>query len=292
MTLTRLFFALVAAGSAALAQAQPAAVQAPLMVEASWLADHLNDKNLVIFQVDNEAEYKTGHIPGARYIGLDDISGPGPLMLELPGPADLRARLQSWGVSDDSRIIVYYGKNGVFQSATRMVLTLDYIGLGAQTSLLNGGLAAWTAASRPLTTDAPTITQGTLRERPTKTVTVDAEYVKAIGAKPAHVLVDGRAPVFYNGVNPSFKVHGHIEGAINIPFTEILDSQLMVDKARLTQMFAKAGVKPGDTVIAYCHLGQQGTAVVFAARLLGYPVMLYDGSINDWSINQRGPLVK
>lgn len=291
MTLTRLFLALAMSAHTALALAQPAS-QAPLLVDAAWLAEHLNDRNLVVFQVDNAEEYKTGHIPGARYIGLDDISGPGPLRLELPAPADLRARLQSWGVSDDSRIVVYYGKNGVFQSATRMVLTLDYIGLGGQTSLLNGGLAAWTAASRPLTTAAPTITPGTLRDRSTKAVTVDADYVLGIKAKPAHVLIDGRAPVFYNGLNPSFGVHGHIEGAVNIPFTEILDSQLMVDKARLAEIFTKAGVKAGDTVIAYCHLGQQGTAVVFASRLLGHPVMLYDGSINDWSANKRGPLVK
>jgi len=292
MTLTRLLLlALAMASHAALALAQTPAA-APLLVDAAWLAEHLNDRNLVVFQVDNEEEYKTGHIPGARYVGLNDISGPGPLRLELPAPADLRARLQSWGVSDDSRIVVYYGKNGVFQSATRMVLTLDYIGLGAQTSLLNGGLAAWTAGPRPLTTAVPTVTPGTLRERPTRAVTVDADYVQGIGTKAAHVLIDARAPVFFNGINPSFGVHGHIEGAINIPFTEILDSQLMVDKARLAQMFSKAGVKPGDTVIAYCHLGQQGTAVVFASRLLGHPVMLYDGSINDWSANKRGPLVK
>lgn len=291
MTIARIALALALVVPSVTARAQDAA-PAPLLVDAAWLAQHLADRNLVIFHVDNEEEYKTGHIPGARYVDLDDISGPGPLMLELPAPADLRARLQAWGVSDDSRIVVYYGKNGVFQSATRMVLTLDYIGLGAQTSLLNGGLAAWTAATRPVTTAAPTLTPGSLRARPTKAVTVDAEYVKGIGTKPAHTLVDGRAPVFYNGINASFDSYGHIPGAISIPFTEILDSQLMVDTARLEGIFRKAGVKAGDTVIAYCHLGQQGTAVVFAARLLGHPVMLYDGSIQDWSTNKRGSFVK
>ncbi len=87
------------------------------------------------------------------------------------------------------------------QSATRMILTLDYIGLGAQASLLNGGLKAWTGASYPVTTIAPTITPGRLRPQPTKGVTVYAEYVWNVGTKPAHVLIDGRASAFYDGTH-------------------------------------------------------------------------------------------
>ena len=45
----------------------------------------------------------------------------------------------------------------------------------------------------------------------------------------------------------------------------------------------RAGVKPNDTVIGYCHIGQQATAMLFAARSLGYKVVLYDGSFEDWS---------
>jgi thiosulfate/3-mercaptopyruvate sulfurtransferase len=47
-------------------------------------------------------------------------------------------------------------------------------------------------------------------------------------------------------------------------------------------MFAEAGIAPGETVVAYCHIGQQATAVLFAARLAGHPVKLYDGSFTEW----------
>jgi len=84
---------------------------------------------------------------------------------------------------------------------------------------------------------------------------------------------------------------GHIEGAVNVPFSEITNgaSQFKtVDELRA--LFTAAGVKPGDTVVAYCHIGQQATATIFGARLLGFPVLLYDGSFEEWSRLPNAPV--
>jgi thiosulfate/3-mercaptopyruvate sulfurtransferase len=290
--MSRLFVVLVLLAIAPAAFAQS---PVPLLVDTAWLTQHINDRNLVVLHVDGEPEYKSGHIPGARFVTMQQVSrAPGPdnpLILELLPPDDLRTRLQALGISDDSRIVVYYGRNG-FASATRVVLTLDYAGLGGQTSLLNGGSTAWTRAGQALTAAVPAVTPGTLTARATRPVVVDAEFVKTVPSRPAHTLVDGRAPVFYTGIEASMGANGHIGGAVNIPFTDILDTELMVDRARLENMFRKAGVKAGDTVVAYCHIGQQGTTVVFAARLLGHQAVLYDGSMQDWTSNRRGPVVK
>jgi thiosulfate/3-mercaptopyruvate sulfurtransferase len=67
---------------------------------------------------------------------------------------------------------------------------------------------------------------------------------------------------------------------------------MMFDRTRLTALFERAGIKPGDTIVAYCHVGQQATAVILGARLLGHPVMLYDGAFQDWAVNDRGPVQK
>lgn len=283
------------AACVALPVAAAAQTPAPLLVDVAWLSQHLNDRNLVVLHVDNEAEYKAGHIPGARFVSMQQVSkgaGPdSPLILELLPPDDLRARLQALGISEDSRIVVYYGRNG-FPSATRIILTLDHAGLGGQTSLLNGGLTAWTRAGNAVTPEVPTVTTGRLTARTMKPVTVDASFVQAL-PRQAHILVDGRAPSLYQGVQPDgWNNVGHIAGAVNIPFTEILDSNLMVDRTRLEGLFGKAGVKAGDTVVAYCHIGQQGTTVVFAARLLGHQAVLYDGSMQDWGSNKRGAVIK
>jgi thiosulfate/3-mercaptopyruvate sulfurtransferase len=55
----------------------------------------------------------------------------------------------------------------------------------------------------------------------------------------------------------------------------------------LRQLFAAAGVKPGDVVVAYCHIGIFANTVLTAARILGYDVRLYDGSFQDWVARAR-----
>src|SRR5438874_12878730 len=123
----------------------PASAQSavPLLVDADWLSQHVNDGDLVLLHVGAKGGYDSGHIAGARYISEDDVTKPhdhsniSDLMLELPTPEILRAKLASLGVSDGSRIVVYVGNDGSVQSATRIVFTLDYLGLGDRTSLLN-----------------------------------------------------------------------------------------------------------------------------------------------------------
>ena len=76
---------------------------------------------------------------------------------------------------------------------------------------------------------------------------------------------------------------GHVPGAVNIVFESVFDdTNHLLPEARLREMFTQAGVKPNDTVVAYCHVGQQATALLFAAEALGYNVKLYDGSFQDW----------
>lgn len=110
-----------------------------LLVSTEWLARHLGDRNLVLLHVGDPREYAAEHIPGARFVSVREISAPsGALTLEMPSPAELRGRLERLGISDDSRVVVYYGRDWV-SPATRVVLTLDWIGLGDRTSLLDGG---------------------------------------------------------------------------------------------------------------------------------------------------------
>jgi thiosulfate/3-mercaptopyruvate sulfurtransferase len=279
--------------------AAPASAQTsgtvPLLVDVDWVAQHLTDRNLVLLQVGGP--FASQHIPGARPVSEDDLSRPhdhsnmSDLMLEMPPVDALLAKLSALGISDDSRIVVYTGANGGLPSATRVILTLDYVGLGARTSLLNGGLAAWTRAGKSVSNDAPQRARGTLTPRAPKNIIVDADFVKSLPQRAGFRLVDARAPVFYRGIEPTMNgKSGHIPGAVNIPFSEIADSQLVIDRDRIAKLFERAGIKPTDTIVGYCHVGQQATAMLFAARLLGHDVRLYDGSFQDWAMNNRGPV--
>ena len=261
---------------------------APIVVSTDWLAKHLKDPNLVLLHVGAQKEYDAGHIPGARYVKLDDISVSSEdhdngLMLEMPQPDSLRARLEALGISNDSRVIVYYGNDWV-SPTTRVIFTLDYAGLGASAALLDGGMPAWKSEGRALTTVAPKPAAGRLAALRINPIVVDASWVKSRLGTPNFHLIDGRAAMFYDGVQTGGSRKGHIAGAKSLPYTEIAGDDLHLRSAdQLRALFARAGVGPGDTVVAYCHIGQQATAVLFAARTIGHPVLLYDGSYQDWS---------
>jgi thiosulfate/3-mercaptopyruvate sulfurtransferase len=272
-----------------------AAIASPrqaLVVDAAWLKQHINDPDLVLLHIGDKDGYAAGHIPGARLVSLNDISvsdhsGHG-LMLEMPPAEDLRHRLEALGISDTSRVIVYYGKDWV-SPATRVVFTLDYAGLGARSSLLDGGQEAWGRNGGAVSKDVSAAKTGTLAPLKLRPIIADAATVHARIGTPGIAVVDGRDAAYYDGVETGGahgEMHrtGHIRGALSIPFTSITDDRLMLKSdAELAALFTKAGVKPGDTVIGYCHIGQQTTAMLFAARTLGHPVLLYDGSFEDWS---------
>lgn len=263
------------------------------LVTTTWLAGHLDDPDLVLLHVGEREGFEAGHIPHARYVTLDDIalsdhSGKG-LMLEMPPAADLHDRLAALGIGDRSRVVVYFGKDWA-SPATRVVFTLDVAGLGERSALLDGGMPAWQRDGHAVTRDIDKPSaRSTLSPLSLKPLIVDAAFVQAHANEPGYALVDGRARAFYDGVDTG-GAHGvahetgHIVGARSIPFTSIGNDDLTLKSpAALRALFDAAGVRPGDTVIGYCHIGQQATAMLFAARLLGHPVLLYDGSFEDWS---------
>jgi thiosulfate/3-mercaptopyruvate sulfurtransferase len=279
-----LFFVLLLASSAF--------AKEPLLVTPEWLAANLDKPDLVLLHVGDKDGYAAAHIPGARHVTLADISlsdhsGKG-LMLEMPPAEDLRQRLETLGVSDRSHVVVYYGKDWV-SPATRVLFTLDYAGLGGRSSLLDGGMGAWVKAGNKTTDVVPDAKKGTLSALKTRPIVVDAKTVQSRLGKSGVAVIDGRTGAFYDGTSTG-GAHdvphktGHIAGAKSVPFTEVTNEALRwKSKDELRALFTKVGVKPGDTVIGYCHIGQQATAMLFAARTLGHEVLLYDGSFEDWS---------
>jgi thiosulfate/3-mercaptopyruvate sulfurtransferase len=279
---------LVAVAMTAVISAQ--SPRSAMLVSTEWLAVHLNDPDLVLLHIGDKAEYDAKHIAGARFVTGADvaISDPAGLTLQLPGADDLRRKLQVLGISDSSRVIVYYGKDRVAMT-TRVVFTLDAAGLGDRVSLLDGGMGAWERDGRATTSAVPAATTASLSPLTLKPVVVDAAFVEAHLNAPHFRIVDARLPGFYDGTQTGGSAAtphktGHIVGARSIPFDSLTDATYTwKSTADLAAAFDKAGVSSGDTVIAYCHIGQQATAVVFAARTLGIDVKLYDGSFEDWS---------
>jgi thiosulfate/3-mercaptopyruvate sulfurtransferase len=277
------------------------ASEMPLLVSPAWLATRLSDPELVVLHIGPPDAYAREHIPGARRVTLADVAipmqGDGGLHLELPAAADLRQRLEKLGISNRSRIVVYFADDWL-TPATRVVLTLDAAGLGAQTALLDGGLSAWRRAGHPVSDAAPPARTGKLAALTIRPIIVGATTVVASLGKPGFAVVDARHTAHYDGTQTGGshdRPHrtGHVAGALSIPFDSLYDDQhALRSEDELRARFARAGVKPGDTVIGYCHIGQYATAMLLAARRLGHPIRLYDGSFEDWSLRPAYPVEK
>ena len=266
-----------------------------LIVSTQWLAQHLNEHSLVLLHVGEKPEYTAGHIPGAQFIQLSDISTPRGqgLALELPDTAQLTATFAKLGVTDKSRIVVYFGKDWVTPTA-RVFMTLDYLGLGNRTSILDGGLPAWRAEGRPVTAEVRAPAVGSFTPRVNKQIIVDASWVGANLNKPGVMILDARVPKFYTGEEAGRMPRGgHIPGAKNIPFDSLVEENNKFKSVdTLRQLFNSAGVKKRDSVTTYCHIGQQASLLYFIARYLGYDAHLYDGSFEDWSHRPELPVEK
>ena len=296
MTLTRVLLPLV--GMVILGSGAGALQRDQLLVSPAWLAEHLKDPNLVVLHVGDPNAYAKEHIPGAQLAGLYDLSlrvNDG-LRLEMLPAEQLHAKLVALGVSDSSRVVLYYDSLGGVTQATRLMFTLDRAGLGSRTAILDGGLPAWTRAGHATTTDVAAPRAGQLAPLTIRPLVVDGDFVRSQLQAAGVKIVDGRTTAFYSGEQTGGTADarhktGHIAGAGSVPFSSVVGEGLeWKSSADLRALFDQAGVKPGDTVIAYCHIGQQATAALFAARVLGHNVLLYDGSFEDWSRRADGPV--
>jgi thiosulfate/3-mercaptopyruvate sulfurtransferase len=272
---------------------QQESVRKSMLVSTAWLQEHLHDPSVVIVHVGtNRREYRDGHIVGAQFLWTQALSYSDPdLTLELPSKAQADSVLKKLGISEKSHIILCFDGNNVTPT-TRIFFTLDYLGLGDQVSLLDGGLDAWKADGGPIALETPGTAHGSFVPAPKANLVVTSDWLNDNLNNPAISIVDARAAQYYSGNGGGMPRVGHIPNAVNIPFSSLVDStNKLKDPTSLRRIFQQAGVKPGSRVISYCHIGQQATMVYFAARYLGYDAQVYDGSFEEWSGRKDLPLV-
>jgi thiosulfate/3-mercaptopyruvate sulfurtransferase len=277
------------------AKAEPSAAREPMLVTVDWLGDHLNDPSLVLLQIGDKKDYDSGHIPGAQFLEYQSISTPHGqgLMLELLPVEQLVSVFERLGVSNRSHIILYFGTNWVTPT-TRVYWTLDYLGLGDRTSILNGGLVAWQATHHAVSTEVKQPAKGSITPAVRKEIVADAPWVSSHLHQPAITIIDARTHEFYNGSQSDGNPRsGHIPGATNLSYLDVVDQDNNKFKSpdALKDLFRGAGLKPGNLMVSYCHIGQRATVLYFTAKLLGYDAKMYDGSWEDWSHRKDLPIV-
>jgi len=261
-------------------------VHPEMVVSAQWLSGHLNDPKVVVLHVgDKRSDYESGHIPGARFLALEDfIEGED---AELPSTEKLKDTFEKLGVSDDSHVVIY--TTAWYPMAGRAYYTLDYLGHGGHAALLDGGIDEWKAENRPLSKDSPNPARGSFTPHVHPEVRAMLEEVKKISAGPtkAAALVDSRPDKRYTD--------GHIAGATHVYWQETLvdakNKPVFLPPDKLKALFAARGIKPGQKLVTYCEIGLQASHDYFIAKYLGYDAAMFDGSIHEWSHMNNLPVV-
>jgi thiosulfate/3-mercaptopyruvate sulfurtransferase len=237
--------------------------------------------------------YASGHLPGAVSVDLErDLAAPvgdgSRGRHPLPEPGALQAALRRWGINEGSSVVAYDDADGT--SAARAWWLLRWAGL-RDVRVLDGGIAAWTAAGLPLTTEVPSPEPGNVLVRLGALPVLDAESAAGLVAGGG-VLLDARVEPRYRGeVEPVDPVAGHIPGARSAPASGNVDaSGRFLSAERLRERFAGLGVEPGQAVGAYCGSGVTAAQEVLALHLAGIPAALYAGSWSEWVTDRSRPV--
>ncbi|MEE4909195.1 sulfurtransferase [Pseudomonas alliivorans] len=236
-----------------------------------------------------QRSYAQGHIDGARFADLNrDLSGP---VVKgrtgrhpLPDPATLVERLRTWGIRNDSDIVLYDDGPGMY--AARAWWLLAWLGKREGVYLLDGGLKAWHAAGLPLSLDAPRGETGDFTGEPDMSLVLSASRLQGRLGRPEMTLIDARAEARFRGeVEPIDPIAGHIPGAQCAAFNENLgpDGRFLPPE-QLKQRFAEQlQGRPAQSLVSYCGSGVTACHNLFALCLAGYPLgTLYAGSWSDW----------
>jgi thiosulfate/3-mercaptopyruvate sulfurtransferase len=262
--------------------------------------DDLDDLDAVVVDVrlaltgpTGYERYATGHIPGAAYLDVDDdlAAPPGAGGRHpLPDPGRFVEAVRGAGVSRGSRVVAY--DDGPGTAAARLWWLLRDYGHD-DVLVLDGGLAAWTAAGRPVSTEPVHPEPGDWDGSPGGLPVVEADDVPGLAA--GGVLIDVRAAERFRGEHePIDPVAGHIPGAVNAPLTENTgDLGRFLPDEELRTRFRALGVRDGVPVAAYCGSGVTATQTLLALRLAGFgDAALYPGSWSGWITDPSRPVTK
>jgi thiosulfate/3-mercaptopyruvate sulfurtransferase len=273
------------------------------IVSTEDLAAHLDDPNWVVLDcrftlTDPEAgrlAYARDHIPGARYVHLDeDLSAPvGPATGRhpLPDPAVFTEKLCNWGVGVNRQVVVYDDSYGSI--AVRLWWMLRWLGHPGA-ALLDGGYPKWTREKRPVTADVPAAHKANCACLPEPSQVVAADEVLHAARSGEALILDARPDRRFSGeFEPLDPVAGHVPGAINWPYDENLDvdGTFLPPEALRENYQALLKGKPAWQVIHMCGSGVTACHNILAMEIAGLPgSRLYPGSWSEWIKDPARPI--
>jgi thiosulfate/3-mercaptopyruvate sulfurtransferase len=267
------------------------------LVTTEWLARHLGDVTIVdsswfmpSLGRNARAEYLQAHIPGARFLDIDEVSdraNPAPHM--LPTAEQFAAAMERLGIGSGDRIVVY--DNSPTRTAARGWFMLRHFG-ARDVAILDGGFQKWTAEGRPTESGEPPPRTARFAATPNDSEIVTKQQI--LSGEVMTPILDARGAGRFEGAEPDPRPgveRGHIPGACNLPFAALYnDDGTFKPPDEIRRLCAAADVDPTRPFVATCGSGVTANSLIFAAHLLGHDGnKLYDGSWSEWGADPATP---
>ncbi len=267
----------------------------PRLLEPAHLETLLGSEpknvNLIIVDLCTDALYPHKHVPGAVHLQPGALmAGTAPYPGKLPPMGQLENIIRYLGINADSHIVIYDDEGGGW--AGRFAWTLDLLGF-QNWSYLNGGIVAWikegfvteSQINQPVASD----TQIGIAS---PEVLISSDKIISQLESANFAVWDARSPGEYSGNIVRSARGGHIPGAINIEWTELMDRQRNLRIREDSQeILDRAGLGREKSVTTHCQSHHRSGFTYMVARILGYKnISAYDGSWAEWRSLDQTPI--
>lgn len=268
------------------------------LVSTDWLEKELNAFDLRVVDAtwlmpgegDAAAAYEQAHIPGAVFMDLAELADShSSLPNMLPSAEKFASRMQSLGLGDGSRIVIY--DQSPYKTAARAWWMLRTFG-AHDVAILDGGLAKWRAESRPVENGKPNVRHRHFTAWADSKGVRSLDQMKAnVGSKAEQVLDARGADRFAGQIAERTGVQpGHIPGSKNLPYTQLFNADGTYKRGDdLRRAFEQAGIDLDKPVVTTCGSGITASVLLFGLHLLGKDAALYDGSWSEWGADASTP---